>query len=213
MAITNVNALQAAYQSVIDAYGLTRIDFDIEGAAVADRASIDRRSEALAALQQNAAAAGKPLQVWFTLPVLPTGLTSDGLYVLQSALAHGVTITGVNVMAMDYGDSAAPSPGGRMGDYAIEAATSTFGQVKALYGGAKTDAQLWAMIGVTPMIGLNDVTTEVFDQAAAARASGLRSGEGDRPDRHVVAQPRPAGSRRGDRLRRQYVEQHSARPI
>lgn len=39
--------------------------------------------------------------------------------------------------------------------------------MKALYAGARTDAQLRAMIGVTPMIGLNDVTTEVFDQAAA----------------------------------------------
>jgi hypothetical protein len=179
LAITDVNALQDAYQSVIDAYGLTRVDFDIEGAAVSDRASIDRRSQALAGLQQTAAAAGKPLQVWFTLPVLPTGLTDDGLYVLQSALNHGVTISGVNVMAMDYGDSAAPSPHGRMGDYAIAAATSTFDQVKSLYGGTRTDAQLWAMIGVTPMIGLNDITTEVFDQddarqlLAFARQKGI----------------------------------------
>ena len=36
--ITSATALQAAYQSMIDAYGLTHIDFDIEGAAVADRA-------------------------------------------------------------------------------------------------------------------------------------------------------------------------------
>jgi Bacterial Ig domain/Cellulose binding domain/Calx-beta domain/Glycosyl hydrolases family 18 len=165
--ITDVKALQAAYQSVIDAYGLTRVDFDIEGGAVADRASIDRRSQVLAALQQVAATAGKPLQVWLTLPVLPTGLTGDGLYVVQSAIKYGVTVSGVNVMAMDYGDSAAPNPAGRMGAYALQAATSTFNQLKTLYGGAKTDAQLWAMIGVTPMIGLNDVTTEVFDQSAA----------------------------------------------
>jgi hypothetical protein len=167
VAIGDVKTLQAAYQSVIDAYGLTRIDFDIEGAAVADRASIDRRSQALAALQQNAAAAGKPLQVWFTLPVLPSGLTNDGLYVLQSALRYGVTISGVNVMAMDYGDSAAPSPQGQMGTYAIDAATATFNQLQTLYGASKSDAQLWGMIGVTPMIGLNDVTSEVFDLNAA----------------------------------------------
>lgn len=167
VAITDVKTLQAAYQSVIDAYGLARIDFDIEGAAVADRASIDRRSQALAALEQNAAAAGKPLQVWFTLPVLPSGLTSDGLYVLQSALKYGVTISGVNVMAMDYGDSAAPNPQGQMGTYAIDAATSTFTQLQTLYGASKSDAQLWGMIDVTPMIGLNDDTSEVFDLNAA----------------------------------------------
>lgn len=165
--ITSVSALKAAYQSVIDAYTLTRIDFDIEGAAQADRASVDRRSQAIAALQQDAAAAGRRLDVWLTLPVLPTGLTADGLYVVQSALRYGVVLSGVNVMAMDYGDSAAPNPQGKMGDYAIQAAEGLFTQLKAQYGAAKTDAQLWQMVGVTPMIGVNDVTTEVFDQQEA----------------------------------------------
>jgi hypothetical protein len=159
--------LVAAYQSVITAYGLTHIDFDIEGAATADRASVDRRSQAIAILQQNAAAAGRTLDVWFTLPVLPTGLTNDGLYVVQSALRYGVNIAGVNIMTMDYGDSAAPNPIGKMGDYAIQAATSLFNQLKSAYNNTLTTAQLWDKIGVTPMIGLNDVTTEVFDQQEA----------------------------------------------
>jgi hypothetical protein len=165
--ITNLNDLVAAYQSVITAYGLTHIDFDIEGAATADRASVDRRSQAIAILQQNAAAAGRTLDVWFTLPVLPTGLTNDGLYVVQSALRYGVNIAGVNIMTMDYGDSAAPNPNGKMGDYAIQAATSLFNQLKSAYNNTLTTAQLWDKIGVTPMIGLNDVTTEVFDQQEA----------------------------------------------
>ncbi len=165
--ITSVPALTNAYQSVINAYQLTRIDFDIEGAAVADHASIDRRSQAIAALQANASAQGKTLQVTFTLPVLPSGLTADGLYVLQSALRYGVKITTVNVMTMDYGDNAAPNPSGQMGTYAIDAATSVYAQLKSLYGTSLSQAQLWAMIGVTPMIGLNDDTSEVFDQAAA----------------------------------------------
>src|SRR5439155_12953991 len=115
---TDPSALQAAYQKVIDAYHLTQLDFDIEGGAVADHASIDRRSQALAALQHDAAAAGRSLQVWLTLPVLPTGLTADGLYVVQSALRYGVNLAGVNGMAMDYGDGATPNPQGHMGDYA-----------------------------------------------------------------------------------------------
>lgn len=165
--ITDATQLKNAYQSVIDAYGLRVIDFDIEGAASADRASIDRRSQAIAALQRDAAAAGKSLAVHFTLPVLPTGLTNDGLYVLQSAVRFGVDISVVNIMAMDYGDSAAPNPEGRMGDYAIEAASSLFAQLRGLYGMSKTEAQTWGMIGVTPMIGLNDVVTETFDQQEA----------------------------------------------
>jgi hypothetical protein len=165
--ITSVPALTSAYQSVITTYGLTHIDFDIEGAAVADRASIDRRSQAIAALQQQAAVAGKVLDVTFTLPVLPTGLTADGLYVLQSALKYGVKIGGVNIMTMDYGDSAAPNPQGQMGTYAIDAATSLFAQLQGLYATQLTAAQLWHMVGITPMIGVNDVSTEVFTQQDA----------------------------------------------
>lgn len=165
--ITDVGALKAAYQKVIDAYGLTHIDFDIEGAAQADHASVDRRSQAIAALQRDAVAAGRTLDVWFTLPVLPTGLTADGLYSVQSAVRYGVNITGVNVMAMDYGGSAAPNPQGKMGDYAIQAGVSLFNQLKGVYGTAKTDTQLWKMVGITPMIGMNDVQTEIFDQQEA----------------------------------------------
>lgn len=165
--ITEVQALTSAYQTVIDAYQLTHIDFDIEGAACADHASIDLRSQAIALLQQHAAAAGRELHVWFTLPVLPSGLTNDGLYVVQSALRFGVTVAGVNIMAMDYGDNAAPNPQGQMGEYAIQAATSLFAQLRSLYGPVSTDSQLWQMVGVTPMIGRNDVVTEVFDQEDA----------------------------------------------
>ena len=164
--ITDVTQLKNAYKSVVDAYGLTHVDFDIEGAAAAEKTSIDRRSQALAMLQNEYAAAGKPLTISFTLPVLPTGLTPDGMYVLQSAVRYGVQINIVNIMAMDYGDSAAPNPRGQMGTYAIQAATSLQAQLKTLYP-SKTESQLWAMVGVTPMIGMNDVTTEVFDQAAA----------------------------------------------
>ena len=102
---TDVASLTAQYQTVVDTYALDRIDFDIEGAAVADHASVDRRSAAIAAVQAAQRAKGRDLKVSLTLPVLPTGLTADGLYVLQSAASHGVTVTTVNAMAMDFGDS------------------------------------------------------------------------------------------------------------
>jgi hypothetical protein len=167
-AITSVSALTSAYQQVISAYGLTHIDFDIEGAAVGDTASIDRRSQAIAALQQAAAATGKTLDVSFTLPVLPMGLTAGGLYVIQSALEYGVMISTVNVMAMDYGDSAAPNPAGQMGTYAIDSAKSTESQLAGLYGTTLTTSQLWEMIGVTPMIGVNDQSDEIFEPTDAS---------------------------------------------
>jgi hypothetical protein len=118
------------------------------------------------------------LDVSYTLPVLPTGLTSDGLYLVQSAVRLGVNVGLVNVMAMDYGDGAAPNPQGHMGDYAIAAANSLFTQLKGVYGAAKTDAQLWQMVGVKPMIGLNDATTESFDQAAARQLEAFAAQKG-----------------------------------
>ena len=158
---TDVPSLTAQYQSVVNEYGLDRIDFDIEGAAVADHASIDRRSAALAAVQAAQAAKGLALSVTLTLPVLPTGLTADGLYVLQSAHNYGVKVTAVNGMAMDFGDSAAPSPAGKMGAYAIDSAQAVRAQVASVWTGLST-AQTWAMVGVTPMIGQNDESDEVF---------------------------------------------------
>ena len=163
----DVEALTTAYQHIIDAYELRCLDFDIEGTALSDKESIDRRSHAIAALQRRAAKDRKALTVWFTLPVLPSGLTNDGLAVVKSALEHGVEVAGVNVMAMNYGDSAAPNPKGRMGDYAIESAKNTALQLRQIYGRRKSEEQIWRMIGVTPMIGRNDVKTEVFDQTDA----------------------------------------------
>ncbi|MAI70290.1 MAG: hypothetical protein CMM01_05195 [Rhodopirellula sp.] len=164
-AITDVDDLTQAYQAVVDQYALTWIDFDVEGSWVADEVSIDRRSQAIRNLQDQATVDGRPLEVWFTLPVLPSGLTNDGLYVVESALSYGVDIGGVNIMAMDYGDSAAPNPEGQMGDYAIEAAESLFDQMRGAYDAAGvqvTDAELWSLVGVTPMIGQNDVMSERF---------------------------------------------------
>jgi hypothetical protein len=158
---TDVPSLTAQYQQVVDVYGLDRIDFDIEGAAVADHASIDRRSAAIAAVQAAQAAKGRDLKVTLTLPVLPTGLTADGMYVLQSAYSHGVKVAAVNGMAMDFGDSAAPSPSGKMGAYAIQSAQSVRAQIASVWTGLST-AQTWAMVGVTPMIGQNDQADEVF---------------------------------------------------
>ena len=147
---SDVGALQAAYQSVIDQYQVTWVDFDIEGWAVADRASIDLRNKAIKGLQT----ANPNLTVAYCLPVLPSGLTRDGLYVLENAKDNGVRVDLVNVMAMDYGDGAAPDPEGNMGQYAIDAAAGTYRQAVSL----GLDPQM----GITPMIGQNDVSSERF---------------------------------------------------
>ena len=144
-ACTSAGALTAEYQAVVTAYSLKYIDFDIEGAAVAEPASISLRSQAMKNLQN----ANPNLKISLTLPVLPTGLTQDGINVVNSAKNAGVNIDVVNVMAMDY------QQGGSYDQKAIDAANATFNQLKTLYP-TKTTAQLWRMVGVTPMLGQND---------------------------------------------------------
>jgi len=144
-ACTSVAALQAEYQAVVSAYVLKYIDVDIEGAAVADPTTIARRSSALAALQK----ANPGLKISLTLPVLPEGLTADGLNVVKSANNAGVALDLVNIMAMDYGRS-----GQDYGDLAIQAVKSTKDQIKSIYG--NSDAAAFKMVGVTPMLGVND---------------------------------------------------------
>jgi chitodextrinase len=176
LACSTVSALQAQYQSVIDAYSLSRIDFDIEGTALSNAAANDRRAKAIKGLQDIAAAAGRKLTVQFTLPVMPSGLTADGVSLLQNALGNGVDIGVVNVMAMDYGRSYT----GSMGEYAVQAMNRAFSQLQALYGRSRTDAALAGMVGITPMIGLNDVSPEVFTlEDARILLSGAQTFQAD----------------------------------
>jgi hypothetical protein len=167
----NPSALAASYQEAIDAYGLTSVDFDIEGNAATDAASIAHRSQAIAILEQSAVAAGRPLTVSLTLEAEPGGLSVDAIHVLRWTIDNGARVDLVNIMAMDYGDEAAPDPDGQMGRYAIEAAQGTHDELDHLYP-SKSDAELWAMVGVTPMIGVNDVTDEVFRLADARKLVG-----------------------------------------
>ena len=150
---TSAASLQAEYQSVIDRYHVHSLDFDIEGMAVQDQHSITLRDQALVGLK----AANPGLTISYTLPVLPTGLTADGLNVLASAKHDGLAIDVVNIMAMDYGS--AVDNGGQMGLDAIDAAIATENQIAAL--------GLSAKLGVTPMIGVNDISSEVFSLADA----------------------------------------------
>jgi hypothetical protein len=158
---TSASQLAAAYQQVITAYNVNKLDFDVEGAAVANTAANARRDQALAMLE----AQDKGLAVSFTLPVLPSGLTPDGVALLDGVAQAGVQVAAVNVMAMDYGDGPAPSPAGKMGTYAIDAATATDAQVASAFG--ISDDAAWAKIAVTPMIGVNDTSDEVFTVADA----------------------------------------------
>jgi hypothetical protein len=160
-------AIAAAYQSVLTAYGTTYLDIDAEHGDLhnnLDPAVVDKRNDALKILQTNLSAAGKTLHLSFTLGVSPAGgLSGENLYVLQSAVARGLTFDVVNPMTMDYYDGVS---GNQMGQASINALKTVEVQLKTLLPG-RSDAQLWSMIAATPMIGQNDDPTEKFTLADA----------------------------------------------
>lgn len=159
----SVEDLTAAYRTVIDSFGLTRVDFDIEGGALEDVAANRRRSAAVAALQQEAKAADRPLDVSYTLPVMPSGLTESSVDLLVDAQARGVEFSTVNIMTMDYG----PHLTGDMGQYAVEAAAASRAQLTEALGIPEDEA--WQMLAITAMVGVNDVPGEVFTADNARR--------------------------------------------
>jgi hypothetical protein len=140
-------SLQGGYQAVIDKYKVTILDFDVEHTAIEDPASIDRRSQALKAL----ADANPGLQINYTLPATPAGLTELSMNVIKSAVKYWTPVAVVNLMTMDYGS---PVIAGAMGPNAVAAASGAACQLKEL--GMK------ARVGITPMIGVNDTEGETF---------------------------------------------------
>jgi chitinase len=154
-----VSSLQAQYRSVINIYHLTHLDFDIEGKALTDARAMVQRNRAIASLQKQFVSTGRRLSVSYTLPVNVSGLTPSGINLLRDAILNGVTIDTINLMTMDYYSKHAP--GNRMGQNAIRAASSVLRQLQPLYPG-RSASQLWSLLGLTPMIGKNDDTREIF---------------------------------------------------
>jgi chitinase len=161
---TNVSQLTAAYLNVVNTYGVTRLDFDIEGSTLSDTAATSLRDQALAALQ----AEDPSVQVDFTLAVSPTGLptgTGSEYALLQNAQADGVKVSTVNIMTMDFGS-------GQNGlTDAESAAQGTASQLSSLYGISTSAA--YGMMGLTPIAGQND-SPDNYD-FTTANASTLES--------------------------------------
>lgn len=163
----DLGALTEAYRSVVDRYGISTIDLDVEGNDLKDEESLRLRSEAVALLQQERGPQN-PLQVWLTLPVSPNGLEEESVAAVAQMLDSGVDLAGVNIMTMNFSDSR--DGGQSMLDASTAAADATHEQLRDIYAqvGQRLDGQeLWRKIGLTPMIGQNDVESDVFDLAAA----------------------------------------------
>jgi hypothetical protein len=126
------SAMAAQVESVVTTLGVTHLDFDIESSGETNSTDITRTAQALALVRSWASSNGDNLTIDYTLPVLPTGLTSDGTNVLSVAKPNGFTPNVVNIMTMDYGSS-----GTEMGTAANQALDATAGQLEGIYGASR----------------------------------------------------------------------------
>ena len=162
---SSVDSIAQVFESLITTYNVPRIDLDIEGDSVNNAAGIDRRNKAVAETEAWAAAHGRSIQFSYTLPTFPTGLPSAELSVLQNAVANGAVISTVNLLTFDYFIGTQQN----MLTDTETAASALVSQLQSLYPDDPT-WELWHMVGVTEMPGIDDFgPDETFTKAQAVQ--------------------------------------------
>lgn len=131
--------LVTAYESALDAAGSNYLDVDMEK-TITDATL----TSALATLQRD-----RGTKITITLPVAGTsGFNTTGEALLKAVKTAGVDVT-VNAMTMDFVAS------GSWATAMTTAAAAAKTDLAAVWTDL-SDSELYAMLGVTPMIGVND---------------------------------------------------------
>jgi Glycosyl hydrolases family 18 len=171
---TSVAAIAKVYESVITTYHVPRIDLDIEANSLTNTAGINRRNQAVAQTEAWAAAHGRKIQFSYTMPSTTTGMTSSEEAIIQNAITDHATISVVNLMTFDYYIGTKQN----MAADTRSAATDGHSQLQALYP-SESSRQLWHMIGITEMPGIDDFgPDETFTKADATTVLSWARGHG-----------------------------------
>src|ERR1700753_3233286 len=87
---SSASAMATQVESAVTTMNVTHLDFDIESSEETNSTDFTRTAQALALVRSWASSNGTSLNISYTLPVLPTGFTSDGLNVLNAATSSGL---------------------------------------------------------------------------------------------------------------------------
>ncbi|WP_243789811.1 chitinase [Saccharopolyspora gloriosae] len=150
---TDAQSLAGAYQKVIDAYGLTAIDIDIESTEFETPASRDRVIEALKITKE----ANPGIKTVVTFGTTTTGPNENGKAMLAKAAEVGADIDVWTQMPFDFN-------GTDMAQDTINTTDALKEQVKTTFG--YDDAAAYAHVGISSMNGNTDVEGEHVDVAA-----------------------------------------------
>ena len=171
---SNVGSIAAAYERVITTYNVTRLDLDTEDNSLTNPAGVDRRNQAIRMVEDWAARRHRTVQFVYTLPTFTTGLTSNGLAVLSSAVKYRARIDIANIMTFDYYDGLPHE----MATDTEHAATALAGQLHTLFPRSSA-RRIWSMIGITEMVGIDDFgAPEIFTTADASTVEHWATSKG-----------------------------------
>jgi chitinase len=146
----DTTALTAAYQAIIDRYGFTWLDFDIEGDSLKKYPDVNqRRNAALVTLQTR----NPGLRISYTLPVDPDGISTASEAMLADGKAKGLKIYSADLMVMYFGKKFI-NKGKSEGELGIDSAKKAYSQIQ------KIDPLV--RIGLCPCLGNNGSSEEVF---------------------------------------------------
>lgn len=147
---SSASATAAAYQQVINAYGLHAVDFDLEEPEIESSTAIANELGAAQILQQQ----NPGLFISITMPSTPTGANYFGQLLLNEAKSLGFTPNDYTIMPFDGGFSGGSSQVTALQDFNAQL-VSTFGW---------SSAQAYAHEGFSGMNGRTD-SAEYFYQS------------------------------------------------
>ncbi|MFI5756689.1 ricin-type beta-trefoil lectin domain protein [Streptomyces sp. NPDC051569] len=139
---SSAGELAAAYQKVINAYGLKAIDIDIEADAYSNTTVQQRTVDALKTVKAN----NPGIKVYVTFG---TGQSGPDTGLINRAASSGLTVDSWTIMPFDFGGA-----GQNMGTLTTRAAEGLKTAVKNAYG--YSDDQTYRSIGISSMNGITD---------------------------------------------------------
>jgi hypothetical protein len=137
-------SLAGAYQQVVDAYGLSAVDMDIENSDEFENEAVqDRILNALKILKQN----NPGLRTIVTFGTSTTGPNYYGGRLVDQAAALGANVDVFTIMPFDFGSS-------NIYNDTVGAATGLKDRLKSAFGWS--DAEAFSHVGISGMNGLSD---------------------------------------------------------
>ena len=139
---SSASALAAAYQQVINAYGLKAIDIDIEGTPYDSATDQQKTVDALKTVKAN----NPGITEYITLG---SGTGGPDNSLINRAASSGLVVDGWGIMTFDWGNTT-----GNQGQLTIQAADGLKNKLKTAYGWSDADA--YKHVGISSMNGITD---------------------------------------------------------